>query len=46
MIGVKVGDNELTISTNTAIVDTGTSYLLMPSGKNFVRYKSFYFRGL
>jgi len=33
MIGVKVGDNEVTISTNIAIVDTGTSYLLMPTGK-------------
>ena len=31
LVGVKVGDKVLPISTNVAIVDTGTSYLLMPT---------------
>ncbi len=28
---VRVGDYQLKLSTNVAIVDTGTSYLLMPN---------------
>jgi len=29
-VGVKLGNTPLKISTNLAIVDTGTSYILMP----------------
>lgn len=31
MVGVKLGTKTIPVSTNVAIVDTGTSYLLMPS---------------
>jgi hypothetical protein len=30
LVAAKIGDKSLPISTNVAIVDTGTSYLLMP----------------
>jgi len=32
--GAKVGDKDIKMSVKTAIVDTGTSYLLMPTGRN------------
>jgi Eukaryotic aspartyl protease len=33
LVSVKVGSTNLKLSSHTAIVDTGTSYLLMPQGK-------------
>lgn len=33
LVGVKLGDRQIPISTNQIMVDTGTSYLLMPQGK-------------
>ena len=38
LVGVKVGDKPLPISTNVAIVDTGTSYLLMPACNYYYFY--------
>ena len=31
LVGAKIGGNNLPLSSNIAIVDTGTSYMLMPS---------------
>ena len=33
LVSVKLGDRDLPISSNYAIADTGTSYLLMPTCK-------------
>jgi len=41
MIGVDVGDEELTISASTAIIDTGTSYILMPTGNYRSSYNAY-----
>lgn len=37
LVSVKIDDKSIDISTNIAIVDTGTSYLLMPTGKLFLK---------
>jgi hypothetical protein len=42
---VKLGDRAMPISTNVAIFDTGTSYLLMPSC-NFIVFLIIVDRGL
>ena len=34
LVQVSLGDKKIKISSNTAIVDTGTSFLLMPTSKN------------
>ena len=36
LVGVRLGNTPLKISTNIAVVDTGTSYILMPQGKLMV----------
>lgn len=33
LVSVRIGNIELPLSTNVAIVDSGSSYLLMPQGK-------------
>jgi hypothetical protein len=33
LVSAKLGDRQIKLSTNSAIVDSGTSYLLMPSSK-------------
>ena len=35
MVGAKWGSYDIILSTKTAIVDSGTSYLLMPTGIYF-----------
>jgi hypothetical protein len=38
LVAATVGTSDIVLSTKTAIVDTGTSYLLMPTGKrNYLR---------
>ena len=36
LVAATVGSSDIALSTKTAIVDTGTSYLLMPTGNSFL----------
>ena len=38
LVGARLGDKQLQMSTNVAIVDSGTSYLLMPNRNIYITY--------